>query len=46
MEDNSEKVSKCPVTGATAKHNVGASGTKNRDWWPNQLKLNVLRQHL
>ena len=45
MEDNSEKVSKCPVTGAIGKHNVGASGTKNRDWWPNQLKLNVLRQH-
>jgi catalase-peroxidase len=45
MEDNSEKVSKCPVTGATGKHNVGASGTKNRDWWPNQLKLNVLRQN-
>jgi catalase-peroxidase len=45
MEDNSEKISKCPVTGATGKHNVGASGTKNRDWWPNQLKLNVLRQH-
>ncbi|HCY43285.1 MAG TPA: catalase/peroxidase HPI [Prolixibacteraceae bacterium] len=45
MEDNSEKVSKCPVTGATGKHNVGASGTKNRDWWPNQLKLNILRQH-
>ena len=45
MEDNSEKISKCPVTGATGKHNVGASGTKNRDWWPNQLKLNVLRQN-
>ena len=45
MEDHSEKISKCPVTGATGKHNVGASGTKNRDWWPNQLKLNVLRQH-
>ncbi|MDD2306119.1 MAG: catalase/peroxidase HPI [Prolixibacteraceae bacterium] len=45
MEDNSEKISKCPVTGATGKHNVGASGTKSRDWWPNQLKLNVLRQH-
>ena len=45
MEDHSEKMSKCPVTGATGKHNVGASGTKNRDWWPNQLKLNVLRQH-
>jgi len=45
MEDNSEKVSKCPVTGATGKHSVGAGGTKNRDWWPNQLKLNTLRQH-
>lgn len=45
MEDNSEKISKCPVTGAIGKHNVGASGTKNRDWWPNQLKLNILRQH-
>ncbi|MBW8319679.1 MAG: catalase/peroxidase HPI [Rhizobium sp.] len=45
MEDHSEKMSKCPVTGATGKHHVGAGGTKNRDWWPNQLKLNVLRQH-
>jgi catalase-peroxidase len=24
---------------------VGGGGTKNRDWWPNQLKLNILRQH-
>ena len=24
---------------------LAASGTKNRDWWPNQLKLNILRQH-
>jgi catalase-peroxidase len=45
MENNTGKVSKCPVTGATGKHSVGASGTKNRDWWPNQLKLNILRQH-
>jgi catalase-peroxidase len=45
MENNSNKVSKCPVTGATQKHNVGTSGTKNRDWWPDQLKLNILRQH-
>jgi catalase-peroxidase len=27
------------------KHNVGGGGTRNRDWWPNQLKLNILRQH-
>ena len=45
MENNPENASKCPVTGATQKHSVGAGGTKNRDWWPNQLKLNVLRQH-
>ena len=45
MENNSEKISKCPVTGAIGKHSIGASGTKNRDWWPNQLKLNILRQH-
>ena len=45
MEKDPNKVSKCPVTGATQKHSVGASGTKNHDWWPKQLKLNTLRQH-
>ena len=45
MEKSSEKVSKCPVTGATGKHGVGGGGSRNRDWWPNQLKLNILRQH-
>lgn len=45
MENNSNNGSKCPVTGATHKHAVGSSGVKNRDWWPNQLKVNVLRQH-
>ncbi len=45
MENNSEKISKCPVTGAVGKHSAGAGGTKNRDWWPNQLKINILRQH-
>ena len=27
------------------KHNVGGGGTRNNDWWPNQLKLSILRQH-
>jgi catalase-peroxidase len=45
MENNSDNISKCPVTGATHQPHSGSSGTKNRDWWPNQLKLNVLRQH-
>jgi catalase-peroxidase len=40
--ENSE--SKCPFTGATVKQTAGA-GTRNQNWWPNQLKLNILRQH-
>jgi catalase-peroxidase len=43
MEKNSDN--KCPVTGATAKGSAGTGGTKNLDWWPNKLKLNILRQH-
>ena len=34
--------SKCPVTGQKSKL---AAGTSNRDWWPNQLRLDILRQH-
>jgi catalase-peroxidase len=36
--------SKCPFSGGALKQSAG-SGTRNRDWWPNQLKLNILRQH-
>ncbi|MDX2133347.1 MAG: catalase/peroxidase HPI [Saprospiraceae bacterium] len=36
--------SKCPFTGGVLKHGAG-NGTSNRDWWPNQLKLSILRQH-
>ena len=36
--------SKCPVMG---NHGNGATrrGTANRDWWPDQLDLGILRQH-
>ncbi|MFN5641337.1 MAG: catalase/peroxidase HPI [Sphingobacteriales bacterium] len=37
-------ISKCPFHNGTLNMSVG-SGTTNRDWWPNQLKLNILRQH-
>src|SRR5215510_10358384 len=36
--------SKCPVTGKAFTHPAGG-GTTNRDWWPNQLKLDILHQH-
>ncbi len=35
---------KCPFTGGALKKSAG-SGTRNQDWWPNQLKLTILRQH-
>jgi len=34
---------KCPFHGGALKQSAGG-GTQNRDWWPNQLKLNILRQ--
>ncbi len=40
----SDGISKCPFHGGALKQSAG-SGTRNRDWWPNQLKLNILRQH-
>ncbi len=36
--------SKCPFSGGALKKTAG-TGTGNRDWWPNQLKLNILRQN-
>ena len=35
---------KCPVTGRTSKP-IAGGGTSIRDWWPNQLNLNILHQH-
>jgi catalase-peroxidase len=36
--------SKCPFTGDARKHTI-AGAPSNADWWPNQLKLNILHQH-
>ena len=35
---------KCPFHGGAVNQSAG-NGTGNRDWWPNQLKLNILRQN-
>ena len=37
-------VSKCPAMHGAVTSNSG-SGTLNKDWWPNQLNLNILHQH-
>jgi len=36
--------SKCPYLGGSLNQSAGG-GTTNQDWWPNQLRLNVLRQN-
>ena len=41
---SSNGVGKCPFSSGIIKETAG-SGTSNNDWWPNQLKLNILRQH-
>ncbi|KQN34939.1 hydroperoxidase [Pedobacter sp. Leaf41] len=45
MENDSNDISKCPFHNGSMKQNVGGGGTRNRDWWPNQLKINILRQN-
>src|SRR5262245_25434642 len=42
MGDNFEEA-KCPFVRRFAP--VAGGGTRNEDWWPNQLRLDVLRQH-
>jgi catalase-peroxidase len=37
-------ISKCPFHSGIQKQSAGG-GTSNRDWWPNELKLNILRQN-
>jgi catalase-peroxidase len=44
LQVNDTSAAKCPFLGGLHKAAAG-HGTRNRDWWPNQLKLNILRQH-
>lgn len=44
MDTNSGDISKCPFHNGTLNKTAAGNGTKNQDWWPNQLKLNILRQ--
>ncbi|SMP32376.1 catalase/peroxidase HPI [Chryseobacterium profundimaris] len=46
MEKDLNDISKCPFhNGSMKKENVAGGGTKNSDWWPEQLKVDILRQH-
>ena len=41
---NTDTKARCPFSGGSSKFSAGG-GTSNRDWWPNMLRLNILRQH-
>jgi catalase-peroxidase len=43
-EGNGQDGGKCPFMSSIVNQAAGG-GRTNRDWWPNQLKLNILRQH-
>jgi len=42
--DHTQSTGKCPFTSERTKAAAGG-GTTNKDWWPNSIKLNILRQH-
>ena len=47
-ENNTEEAGKCPMgfsSGQSAGTTLQGEGPTNKDWWPNQLDLSVLRQH-
>jgi len=44
MENQGGDISKCPFMSGVKGQTAGG-GTSNRDWWPNALKLNILRQN-
>ncbi|MFC5450596.1 catalase/peroxidase HPI [Paenibacillus aestuarii] len=44
MDHTNANAGKCPFHhGSATSHTT--SGTTNRNWWPNQLNLNILHQH-
>src|SRR4051812_38280420 len=45
MENATGDISKCPVNHGALKQTPERGGTQNKDWWPNQLRVNILRQH-
>lgn len=46
MGNDMNDISKCPFhNGSMKPNNAAGRGTQNKDWWPNQLNLNILKQH-
>ena len=44
MAEMNDEGIKCPFINGSLKQSAG-NGSQNREWWPNQLKVNILRQY-
>ena len=44
-DQDMNSISKCPVMGVAASRHTAAGSKSNRDWWPNQLNLQILHQN-
>ncbi|KKO90063.1 hydroperoxidase [Sphingobacterium sp. Ag1] len=45
MDNNEKDISKCPFHNGAMRNAVAGGGTQNQDWWPNRLRVDLLRQH-
>ena len=45
MDRNLDRTGTPPSQGTLHQHSAGGGGTRNPDWWPNRLNLNILRQN-
>ena len=45
MDSSNGDISKCPFHNGSMMQTTAGGGTTIRDWWPKQLKLNILKQH-
>lgn len=45
MENAGNDISKCPFHNGTTSNPVAGKGATNNDWWPNRLRVDILRQH-
>lgn len=44
-QDKKDPIADCPFHGKKEKKTISGGGTSNSDWWPNSLKIGILRQH-
>lgn len=45
MDNGNQDISKCPFHNGKMSKPATTAGSRNREWWPEQLNLNILRQH-